>query len=64
MVADASSLDGDYAAFGKVTEGMEAVDRIVDVKTDQQDKPLEEQKIKQVTVETFGIEYPEPEKVE
>ncbi|WP_338785891.1 peptidylprolyl isomerase [Metabacillus sp. FJAT-53654] len=64
MVADASSLDGDYAAFGKVTEGMEAVDRIVDVKTDQQDKPLEEQKIKQVTVETFGIEYPEPKKVE
>ncbi|QNF30413.1 MULTISPECIES: peptidylprolyl isomerase [Metabacillus] len=64
MVADASSLDGDYAAFGKVTEGMEAVDRIVDVKTDQQDKPIEEQKIKQVTVETFGIEYPEPKKVE
>lgn len=64
MVADASSLDGDYAAFGKVTEGMEAVDRIVDVKTDQQDKPLEDQKIKQVTVETFGIEYPEPKKVE
>jgi peptidyl-prolyl cis-trans isomerase B (cyclophilin B) len=64
MVADASSLDGDYAAFGKVTEGMEAVDSIVGVKTDQQDKPLEEQKIKEVTVETFGIEYPEPHKVE
>jgi peptidyl-prolyl cis-trans isomerase B (cyclophilin B) len=43
---------------------MEAVDRIVNAETDQQDKPLEEQKIKQVTVETFGIDYPDPEKVE
>lgn len=64
MVADATHLDGDYAAFGKVTEGMEAVDKIVGVETDEQDKPLEEQKIKEITVETFGIEYPEPEKVE
>lgn len=64
MVADASNLDSDYAAFGRVTEGMEVLDRIVSVETDQQDKPLEEQKIKQVTVETFGIDYPDPEKVE
>jgi len=64
MVADATHLDGDYAAFGKVTEGMEAVDKIVSVETDGQDKPIEEQKIKEITVETFGIEYPEPEKVE
>ncbi|WP_034332264.1 peptidylprolyl isomerase [Bacillus sp. J37] len=63
MVADSSNLDGDYAAFGKVTEGMEAVDKIVEVETDEQDKPLEEQKIKEITVETFGIEYAEPEKV-
>ena len=64
MVADANSLDGDYAAFGKVTAGMDVVDSIVSVKTNEQDKPLEDQKIKQVTVETFGIDYPEPEKVE
>lgn len=64
MVADANSLDGDYAAFGKVTAGMDVVDSIVSVKTNKQDKPLEDQKIKQVTVETFGIDYPEPEKVE
>lgn len=63
MVADASNLDSDYAAFGRVTEGMEVVDSIVSVETDQQDKPLEEQKMKQVTVETFGIDYPDPEKV-
>lgn len=64
MVADANSLDGDYAAFGKVIEGMETVDRIVNVETDENDKPLGDQKIKQVTVETFGIDYVEPEKVE
>jgi peptidyl-prolyl cis-trans isomerase B (cyclophilin B) len=64
MVADANSLDGDYAAFGKVTAGMDVVDSIVNVKTNERDKPLEDQKMKQVTVETFGIDYPEPEKVE
>ncbi|WP_226666541.1 peptidylprolyl isomerase [Metabacillus litoralis] len=64
MVADSSSLDGNYAAFGKVTEGMDTVDSIVNVKTDKADKPLEEQKMKKVTVETFGIDYPEPEKIE
>lgn len=64
MVAEATHLDGEYAAFGKVTEGMEAVDKIVNVDRDNQDKPVEDQKIKQITVETFGVEYPEPEKIE
>lgn len=64
MVADSSNLDGSYAAFGKVIEGMDAVDTIVNVKTDESDKPKEDQKIKKATVETFGIEYPEPEKTE
>ncbi|KKI90605.1 peptidylprolyl isomerase [Bacillus sp. SA1-12] len=64
MVEDSSHLDGEYAAFGKVTEGMDIADQIVNVETDQQDKPLEEQKIKHITVETFGVDYPEPEKVE
>ncbi|WP_273123158.1 peptidylprolyl isomerase [Bacillus weihaiensis] len=63
MVEDTSSLDGDYAAFGKVIEGMETVDSIVSVKTNDSDKPIEEQKIKEVTVNTFGINYPEPEKL-
>jgi peptidyl-prolyl cis-trans isomerase B (cyclophilin B) len=64
MVAEATHLDGEYAAFGKVTEGMDAVDKIVKVETDNQDKPVEDQKIKQITVETFGVDYPEPEKIE
>ena len=64
MVAEATHLDGEYAAFGKVTEGMDAVDKIVNVEKDKQDKPREDQKIKQVTVETFGVEFPEPEKIE
>ncbi|MCR5736549.1 MAG: peptidylprolyl isomerase [Eubacterium sp.] len=56
-------LDGQYAAFGKVIEGMDVVNKIAEVRTDYQDKPLEEQKMKKVTVETFGVEYPEPETV-
>ncbi|QGQ46050.1 peptidylprolyl isomerase [Metabacillus sediminilitoris] len=64
MVADADSLDGEYAAFGKVTEGMDVVDNIVNAQRDQQDKPLKEQKMKQITIETFGIDYPQPEKIE
>lgn len=56
-------LDDQYAAFGKVIEGLEAVDKIAETATDYQDKPFEEQKMKQVTVETFGVEYPEPETV-
>lgn len=61
MVADYPSLDGEYAAFGKVTEGMDVVDEIVSVETEN-DKPLEDQKMKSVTVETFGEKYSEPEK--
>ncbi len=56
-------LDGDYAAFGKVIEGMEIVDKIAETETDYSDRPLTEQKMKKVTVETFGVEYDEPEKV-
>jgi len=63
MVAKSPHLDGQYAAFGKVTEGIEEADRIVSVKRDRNDKPNETQIIKKVTVETFGVEYPEPEKV-
>ena len=55
-------LDGEYAAFGKVVEGMDIVDKIACVSTDYNDKPLEEQKIQSMTVDTFGVEYPEPEK--
>lgn len=51
MVADAPHLDGQYAAFGKITEGMEAADKIVSVKTNRADKPMEPQVIKSVTVE-------------
>ena len=63
MVAKAPHLDGDYAAFGKVIEGMEVADKIVKAKRDWNDRPLEEQKMAKVTVDTFGVEYPEPEKV-
>ncbi len=63
MVADYPSLDGEYASFGKVTEGMDVVDEIVSAQTEN-DKPLEDQKMKSVTVETFGEEYSEPEKAE
>lgn len=55
-------LDGDYAAFGKVTEGLDIVNKIAEMKVDWNDKPMKEQKIKSVTVETFGQDYPEPEK--
>ncbi len=56
-------LDGAYAAFGKVIEGMENVNKIAETATDYSDRPLEEQRMKTVTVETFGVEYPEPEKI-
>ena len=52
-----------YAAFGKVTEGMDVVNKIAETATDYSDRPLEEQKMKKVTVETFGEAYPEPERV-
>ena len=63
MVADAPHLDGDYAAFGKVIEGMEVVDQIVSTKRNANDKPVIDQKMKKVTVETFGVKYPEPQKL-
>ena len=56
-------LDGSYAAFGKVLEGLEAVNRIAETRTDYSDRPLEDQVIKSVTVDCFGVEYPEPEKI-
>ena len=62
MHKDAPHLDGAYAAFGKVIDGMEKVNKIADVRTDYSDRPMKEQKIKAMTVETFGEEYPEPEK--
>ena len=63
MHADADYLDGQYAAFGKVIEGMENVNKIAETRTDYSDRPLEEQRIKTMTVETFGVDYPEPEKM-
>ena len=53
-------LDGEYAAFGKVIEGLEVVDKIAKVKTDYADRPMEDQVMKTVTVDTFGVDYPEP----
>ena len=56
-------LDGQYAAFGKITEGGDVVDKIASVRTDFMDRPVEEQKIRSITVETFGTDYPEPERI-
>lgn len=62
MVKESSHLDGEYAAFGKVIEGMETVDAIVNTERNSADKPLEDQKMKSVTVDTKGFDYPDPEK--
>lgn len=62
MHENSPHLDGQYAAFGKVIEGIEAVDTIASVRTDYNDKPRTPQVMKKVTVETFGVKYPEPEK--
>lgn len=62
MHAVAEYLDGQYAAFGKVIEGMETVDAIASTKTDWYDRPYENQVMKTVTVETFGVDYAEPVK--
>ena len=63
MVDKAPHLDGEYAAFGRVIEGMDVADAIVSGKTDWQDRPRQKQVMKKVTVETFGVDYPEPEKI-
>ncbi len=63
MHADAPHLDGQYAAFGKVIEGMETVDKIASVRTGPSDAPFQPQVMKKVTVKTFGVEYPEPKMV-
>ena len=62
MHEDSPHLDGQYAAFGKLIEGIEVVDKIANVRTDYNDKPRIPQVMKKVTVETFGVEYPEPVK--
>ena len=62
MHKNSPHLDGQYAAFGKVLEGMEVVDAIANTRRGPNDKPLTPQVMKKVTVETFGVEYPEPEK--
>jgi peptidyl-prolyl cis-trans isomerase B (cyclophilin B) len=62
MHDDAPHLDGEYAAFGMLTEGLDVLDRIAAVRTDWGDRPLKDQKIRKMTVETFGVDYPEPEK--
>ena len=63
MHEDGEFLDGQYAAFGKVLEGMDVVDKIAAVKTDGHDRPLTEQKIASIRVDTRGEEYPEPDKL-
>lgn len=63
MVANSPHLDGQYAAFGKIIEGIEVADEIVSVDRNYSDKPNVDQRMKEVTVDTFGVEYPEPEKM-
>ena len=63
MVKAAAHLNGQYAAFGRVTAGMDVVDGIVSVRTDPRDKPLEAQRIKKISVEKHGLEYAAPEKI-
>lgn len=63
MHKNSPHLDGSYAAFGKIIEGMDVVNKIAETRTDYSDRPLEEQRMATVTVDTFGVEYPEPEKM-
>ena len=63
MHEDSPHLDGQYAAFGKIIEGLDVVDAIAETKTDFSDRPKKEQKIKTMTVDTFGVTYPEPKKL-
>lgn len=60
MHKNSPHLDGAYAAFGKVIEGMDVVNRIAETKTDYSDRPMEDQVIKSIVVDTFGVDYPEP----
>ncbi len=62
MTAMSPHLDGSYAAFGKIIKGIEEIERIENTKTNFSDKPTSDQRIEQATVETFEVEYPEPEK--
>lgn len=62
MHKNSPHLNGSYAAFGKVVEGMDNVNKIAETEVGIGDKPIEEQKIKTMTVDTFGVDYPEPEK--
>ena len=63
MHKNSPHLDGDYAAFGKIIEGMDIINKIAEVPTNYNDRPLQEQAMDTVTVECFGVEYPEPEKM-
>jgi len=62
MHENSPHLDGQYVSFGKVIEGIENVDKIAETKTDWSDRPYDDQVMVEVTVETFGVEYPAPEK--
>ena len=63
MVDDAPHLDGQYAAFGKLVTGFDVADEIVNANRDRNDKPYNDQRMKNVTVDTFGVDYPEPNKI-
>ena len=63
MHKNSPHLDGDYAAFGKVIEGMDIINKIAEVDTNYNDRPLEDQVMETVTVDCFGVEYPEPDKM-
>ena len=63
MHENSPHLDGQYAAFGKLTEGLDILDAIASTDSDYNDRPRTEQKMKKVSVDTFGTDYPEPEKV-
>lgn len=63
MHKNSPHLDGDYAAFGKIIEGMDIINKIAEVPTNYNDRPMEDQVMETVTVDCFGVEYPEPEKI-